>query len=48
MVEFLNIIKLHDFIVIFSPPCLCLPFVEHLTAIRHQIMHKGAEHIMVS
>jgi hypothetical protein len=41
MVKLLNIVKLHDILIVFSPPSLCLPFVEHLTAIRYQFMHKG-------
>ncbi|KAB8110749.1 hypothetical protein EE612_048156 [Oryza sativa] len=36
MVKSLYIVKLHNFVIIFSPPSLCLPLVEHLTAIIKQ------------
>lgn len=30
LIESLNIIKLHDSIVVFTPPPLSLPFIKHL------------------
>lgn len=40
MVKPLHVVKFHNFVIIFSPPSLCLPFVEHLTAVIDHSMQK--------
>lgn len=35
MVKPLHVVKFHNFVIIFSPPSLRLPFVEHLAAVAH-------------
>jgi hypothetical protein len=47
MVKPLNVVKFHNFVIIFSPPPLCLPFVEHLTAVVHHSMQQRS-HVMMN
>lgn len=37
-VESLNIVELHDAVIILTPPSLSLPFVKHLSASNLKVM----------
>jgi hypothetical protein len=47
MVKPLDVVKFHNFVIIFSPPPLRLPFVEHLTAVVYHSMQKRS-HVMMN